>query len=214
MPVARIAVLSVLSLATLLAADATIPGTVTAPNPTTCGISLVWPFSGDDDGNGRVTVRSQATGKEYKRVTTAEEQKKMADLVTQEMQSGGLGLSSGLEYDPGFYSTTDELIACAKAAAKYHGIYISHVRDEGNEAIKSFEELITIAEKGHLPAQISHIKLDTSPSWGKASEVLNIIDAANKRGVDISVDSKAWARDNSSAAQAQAREASTASQSD
>jgi len=66
---------------------------------------------------GHGTVRTEVTGKEYKRVTTPEEQRRMADLVTQEMQAGGLGLSSGLEYDPGFYSTTDELIACAKAAA-------------------------------------------------------------------------------------------------
>jgi N-acyl-D-amino-acid deacylase len=137
---------------------------------------------------GHGTIRGLATGKDYKRKVTDAELQKMRDVMAQEMQAGALGLSSGLEYDPGFYSTTEELTACAEVAGKYGGLYISHVRDEGNEAIKSFEELITIAEKGHLPAQISHIKLDTSPSWGKASEVLNLIDAANKRGVDISVD--------------------------
>jgi N-acyl-D-amino-acid deacylase len=137
---------------------------------------------------GHGTVRTQATGKEYKRVTTPEEQQKMADLVSQEMQAGGLGLSSGLEYDPGFYSTTEELIACAKAAAKYHGIYISHVRDEGDKAFESFKELITIAEKGGLPAQISHIKLDTSPVWNKAPDVLKLMQDAHKRGLDISAD--------------------------
>lgn len=137
---------------------------------------------------GHGTVRTEVTGKEYKRVTTPEEQRRMADLVTQEMQAGGLGLSSGLEYDPGFYSTTDELIACAKAAAKYHGIYISHVRDEGDKAFESFQELITIAEKGGLPAQISHIKLDTSPVWNKAPDVLTMMRDAHKRGLDISAD--------------------------
>ena len=137
---------------------------------------------------GHGTIRGAATGTDYKRKVTDTELQKMRDLMAQEMQAGALGLSSGLEYDPGFYSTTDELIACATVAGKYGGLYISHVRDEGNEAIQSFQELITIAEKGHLPAQISHIKLDTSPSWGKAGEVLNLIDAANKRGVDISVD--------------------------
>jgi N-acyl-D-amino-acid deacylase len=95
---------------------------------------------------------------------------------------------SGLEYDPGFYSTTDELIACAKAAAKYHGIYISHVRDEGDKAFESFKELITIAEKGGLPAQISHIKLDTSPVWNKAPDVMKLMQDAHKRGLDISAD--------------------------
>jgi N-acyl-D-amino-acid deacylase len=137
---------------------------------------------------GHGTVRGEVTGKEYKRETTAEEQSKMADLVAQEMQAGGLGLSSGLEYDPGFYSTTAELIACAKAAAKYHGIYISHVRDEGDKAFESFRELISIAEKGGLPAQISHIKLDTSPVWNKAPDVLTLMRDARKRGLDISAD--------------------------
>jgi len=137
---------------------------------------------------GHGTVRGQVTGKEYKRVTTPEEQKTMAGLVDREMQSGGLGLSSGLEYDPGFYSTTEELIACAKAAAKYHGIYISHVRDEGDKAFESFKELITIAQKGGLPAQISHIKLDTSPVWNKAPDVLTLMAEAHKRGLDISAD--------------------------
>ena len=116
---------------------------------------------------GHGTIRGEATGKDYKRKVTDAELQKMRNLMAQEMQAGALGLSSGLEYDPGFYSTTEELTACAQVAGKYGGLYISHVRDEGNEAIKSFQELITIAEKGHLPAQISHIKLDTSPSWGK-----------------------------------------------
>jgi N-acyl-D-amino-acid deacylase len=137
---------------------------------------------------GHGTVRDQVTGKEYKRTTTPEEQKKMADLVTQEMKSGGLGVSSGLEYDPGFYSTTDELIACARAVAPFRGIYISHVRDEGDKAFESFRELITIAEKGGIPAQISHIKLDTSPVWNKAPDVLALMQAARKRGLDISAD--------------------------
>ena len=137
---------------------------------------------------GHGTVRSEVTGKEYKRTTTAVEQRRMAELVTQEMQAGGLGLSSGLEYDPGFYSTTDELIACAKAAAKCRGIYISHVRDEGDKAFESFRELITIAEKGGLPAQISHIKLDTSPVWNKAPDVLALMHDAHRRGLDISAD--------------------------
>ncbi len=137
---------------------------------------------------GHGTVRNAVTGQEYKRTTTTDEQRKMADLVAQEMQAGGLGLSSGLEYDPGFYSTTDELIACAKAAAKYHGLYISHVRDEGDKAFESFRELITIAEKGGLPAQISHIKLDTSPVWNKAPDVFALMRDAHKRGLDISAD--------------------------
>ena len=84
--------------------------------------------------------------------------------MAQEMQAGALGLSSGLEYDPGFYSTTDELAACAQVAGKYGGLYISHVRDEGNQAIESFEELITIARRGRsarpdLAYQVGHVAI-------------------------------------------------------
>lgn len=137
---------------------------------------------------GHGTVRSLITGTDYKRKVTLEEQAKMAVLVEQEMKSGALGLSSGLEYDPGYYSTTEELITLARAAAKYDGMYISHVRDEGNEALKSFEELIRIAEEAHLPAQISHIKLGTSNVWHKSPQVLKMIESANRAGIDISAD--------------------------
>jgi N-acyl-D-amino-acid deacylase len=137
---------------------------------------------------GHGTVRSAATGADYKRHVTAEELAKMQALIEQEMQAGGLGLSTGLEYDPGFYSDTEELIACSKIAAQHGGMYISHVRDEGDKAIESFQELIRIGEEAHLPAQISHIKLDTSPSWGKAGEVLKLMEDANRRGVQISAD--------------------------
>jgi N-acyl-D-amino-acid deacylase len=137
---------------------------------------------------GHGTVRNAATGKDYKRHVTPEELTRMEALVDQEMQAGGLGLSTGLEYDPGFYSDTDELIALTKVAAKHGGMYISHVRDEGDKAIESFQELIRIGEQAGCPAQISHIKLDTSPSWGKAGEVLKMMDEANQRGVQISAD--------------------------
>ena len=137
---------------------------------------------------GHGTVRNVAAGAGAKRKVTAAELTHMQALVEQEMRAGGLGLSTGLEYDPGFYSTTSELVACARAAAKYHGIYISHVRDEGDEAFKSFDELIEIARQAHLPAQISHIKLDTSPAWNRASEALGRIRKAKAEGLDISAD--------------------------
>lgn len=137
---------------------------------------------------GHGVIRRQVLGAEYKRAATPAELEKMEALVTQEMKSGGLGLSSGLEYDPGFYSSTEELIGCAKAASSLGGIYISHVRDEGNDALKSFSELIRIAEEGRMPAQISHIKLDTQPVWGKAGEALQLMAAARQRGVDVSGD--------------------------
>lgn len=137
---------------------------------------------------GHGTVRGQAMGKDYKRNATPAEVRKMAALVTQEMKAGALGLSSGLEYDPGLYSDISEVIALARAASRFGGIYISHVRDEENEALTSFKELIRIAKEGHLPAQISHIKLGSSPVWGKTREVFQLMDDARKHGLDITAD--------------------------
>lgn len=137
---------------------------------------------------GHGTVRNAATGSDYKRHVSASELARMEALVDQEMRAGGLGLSTGLEYDPGFYSDTEELIALSKVAARHGGLYISHVRDEGDKAFESFEELIRIAREAHLPAQISHIKLDTKPVWGKAGDVLKRMAAARREGLDISAD--------------------------
>jgi N-acyl-D-amino-acid deacylase len=137
---------------------------------------------------GHATVRREVMGTDYKRTATPDEITKMRALVEREMQSGGLGLSSGLEYEVGSYSTTEEVIALAQAAAKYGGIYISHVRDEGNGALTSFRELIRIAEEGKLPAQISHIKLAAAGVWGKADEVVDMMEKAKRRHLDITAD--------------------------
>lgn len=137
-------------------------------------------------GHGR--VRSRVMGADSKRAATADEIAKMAAVIDQEMQAGALGLSSGLEYDPGHYSTTEELIACAKVAARHGGLYISHVRDEGNQVFASFRELVRIAEEARLPAQVSHIKLGTMPVWGRAAEAVQLMDSANRRGLDVTAD--------------------------
>ena len=145
---------------------------------------------------GHATIRKLVMGADYKRKATPEEIARMAALVEQAMQEGAVGLSSGLEYEVGSYSTIEELIALAKAAAKHGGFYISHVRDEGDQALDSFREEIRIGEEAHLPVQISHIKLGTAAVWGKADQVIALVEAARKRGVDITADCypyDAWA---------------------
>ncbi len=137
---------------------------------------------------GHGAIRRQVLGANYKRAATPQEVLRMRALVGQEMRAGALGLSTGLEYDPGLYATTEEVIACAKVAATYGGSYISHVRDEENEAVESFREVIRIAEAARLPAQISHIKLGSAPVWGKASEVVRLMDEARGRGLGITAD--------------------------
>lgn len=145
---------------------------------------------------GHASVRQKVMGSDYKRAATPAEVKQMAALVAEAMQEGAVGLSSGLEYEVGSYSTTEELVELARAAAAGHGIYVSHVRDEENHALDSFREAIAIGEQGHLPVEISHIKLASAAVWGKASEAIALIDAARKRGVDVTADCypyDAWA---------------------
>ncbi|MBC8136306.1 MAG: amidohydrolase family protein, partial [Fibrella sp.] len=137
---------------------------------------------------GHGAVRGQVMGKDYKRRATADEVRQMRDLVAGEMKAGAIGLSSGLEYDPGLYADTGEIISLAEVAGSFRGIYISHVRDEEEGALDSFREVIRIAREARLPAQISHIKLASSPVWGKAKEVFRLMDDARRDGLDISAD--------------------------
>jgi N-acyl-D-amino-acid deacylase len=118
--------------------------------------------------SGHGGIRSQIMGENYKRTATQTEVKQMADLVAQDLIDGALGLSSGLEYDPGYYSHTDELIALAKAA--HGGLYISHMRDEADKTFDAINELLTISKNAGIPAQISHIKLASKAVWGRSAE--------------------------------------------
>lgn len=137
---------------------------------------------------GHATVREQVLGQDYQRRATDNEIKRMADLVEQAMQQGAVGLSTGLEYDVGHPSTTEEVIALARAAAKYKGIYMSHVRDESDDAMRAFQEALRIGREAQLPVQISHIKLGTVSVWGKANEVVNMVTEARRAGLDVTAD--------------------------
>ena len=137
---------------------------------------------------GHATVRQQVMGDDYRRTATHDEADRMAALVDRAMLDGALGMSSGLEYVVGSYATTDEVVALAKAAAKRRGIYISHIRDEADRTLDAVRETIEIGTRAGLPVQITHIKLGTVGVWGKASEVVAMIDAARRRGVDVTAD--------------------------
>jgi N-acyl-D-amino-acid deacylase len=137
---------------------------------------------------GHGTIRTRALGADQKRKATGVEMDKMARMVEAEMEAGGFGLSSGLEYDPGYYATTDELISCAKAAARSGGFYISHMRNEDNTMFDALDELIRIAREAGCPAQISHIKLGSRSVWDRAGEVLRCMEEARRSGVDVTAD--------------------------
>ncbi|MEQ1821311.1 MAG: D-aminoacylase [Fimbriimonadaceae bacterium] len=118
--------------------------------------------------SGHGGIRAKVMGEDYKREATPAEIEKMKLLVEADMQAGALGLSTGLEYDPGYYSTTSELIELSRVAAKHGGMYISHMRDEGDNFGTALAELLSIGQQAQLPTQVSHIKLCTSGVWGEA----------------------------------------------
>ena len=137
---------------------------------------------------GHGTVRREVMQEDYKRPARDEEIARMAALVEQGMTEGAVGLSSGLEYEVGSYSETKELVELAKAAATHGGFYMSHIRDEADRAFEAFTEAIEIGERARVPVQISHIKLGTVGVWRKSAAVVTMIEAARKRGVDVTAD--------------------------
>jgi len=141
---------------------------------------------------GHNTVREAVMGR-ADRAPVAAELEAMKQLVGTGMLDGAFGLSSGLKYIPGAYSKTDEVIELAKVAAAYGGIYISHMREEGLDLIRSVEETIRIGEEAGLPVQITHHKVMGVEMWGSSVATLALVDAANARGVDVSSDQYPYA---------------------
>ena len=137
---------------------------------------------------GHATVRSLAMGEDTNRVATPAEVEKMRQLVAQAMRDGAAGLSTGLEYETGKPATTEEVVTLAKAAAAYGGIYISHIRDEADKSFEALAEAIQIGREAQIPVQISHIKLGTLKVWGKANQVVQLINKARSRGQDVTAD--------------------------
>ena len=117
---------------------------------------------------GHATVRSAAMNGDTNRPASPNEIEKMNRMVEQAMRDGAYGLSSGLEYETGKPATTEEVISLARVAGRFGGIYISHIRDEADKTFEALAEAIRIGKEGHLPAQISHIKLGSVAVWGRA----------------------------------------------
>jgi N-acyl-D-amino-acid deacylase len=136
---------------------------------------------------GAATLREYAVGLEDK-PPTPQQLQTMRDLVDREMTDGALGIASALIYAPGFYATTDELIEISKVAARHHGIYISHMRSEGNRLIEAVDELIRISREAGLPAEIYHLKAAGQANWPKMDRVIEMVEAARKSGLHITAD--------------------------
>lgn len=136
---------------------------------------------------GATTVRVHELGAED-RAPTPDELTAMQTLVRQAMRDGALGVGSSLIYAPAFYADTDELVALMQAAAEYDGMYISHMRSEGNRLLESIDELIHIAEASGAPAEIYHLKASGRENWSKFDAAIAKIEAARARGTRITAD--------------------------
>ncbi len=137
---------------------------------------------------GAGTVRGIVMGGDFRRAATTDEIATMSALVERAMLDGAIGLSSGLEYDPGFYATPDEMVALARVAARHGGFYSSHVRDEENAALDAWREAIDVGRQAGLPVEISHIKLAVQPVWSQAAEGLKVLEDARREGLTVTAD--------------------------
>jgi N-acyl-D-amino-acid deacylase len=136
---------------------------------------------------GATSVRIHELGY-ANRLPNAEELERMKALVKTAMEEGALGVGSSLIYAPANYSSTEELIELCKVAGKYGGMYITHMRSEGNNILGAVDETIRIAQEGKLPAEIYHLKMAGKENWWKLDSVLSKIDAANAAGLKITAD--------------------------
>ncbi len=132
-------------------------------------------------------LRYNAMGIEHRAPTDAELDR-MKELLTEGMQAGAIGLSTGLVYPPGAFAKTPELIELAKVSAEYGGIYTSHIRDEGARLLEAVEEAISIGEQSGCAVQLSHHKAAGPDNYGLTERSLPLIEAARQRGVDVTID--------------------------
>src|SRR6185503_14981186 len=137
---------------------------------------------------GHGTIRERVLGDDFKRAATPDEIARMVALVREEMRAGALGLSTGLEYDPGIFSSRDEVLQLAKVAAEFRGRYISHMRSEDRNFWQALDELITIGRVAHMPVQVSHTKLAMRALWGQGDRLIATLDRARAEGVQVTAE--------------------------
>lgn len=138
---------------------------------------------------GHGNLRVDAMGEDdYRRHATAGELEKMRLGVEDGMKAGALGLATGLEYDPGIYSASEEVVELAKEAARNGGRYISHVRSEDRDFWAAIDELVRIGREAKIPVEVTHIKLAMKDWWGQSERLLGVLDKARAEGIEVTAD--------------------------
>ncbi len=136
---------------------------------------------------GATTLRIHELGSED-RAPSEEELGRMKELTRQAMEEGALGIGSSLIYAPAFYAKTDELIALCEVASEYGGMYITHMRSEGNKLLEGVDEVIEIASSANIAAEIYHLKAAGKNNWPKMDQVIQKIDSARSAGIQLTTD--------------------------
>jgi len=136
---------------------------------------------------GATTARIHVLGRDDVEASPAQ-LLEMQSLVRSAMQEGAVGVASSLIYTPASFASTEELIALASAASEFGGIYASHMRNEGKGIFEALDELITIAREADIPAEIYHLKISYPPFWDRFDDVLEVIEAARRSGLNITAD--------------------------
>lgn len=136
---------------------------------------------------GHGTLRQAVMGEE-RRPPTPEEMAQMRRLLASALEDGAVGLSTGLVYAPGLHATTDEIVTLASELGRRGGIYASHIRGEGDSVFDAVGECIEVGRRAGAPSHVSHLKVETRPMWGRAPELLALIDAERGHGADVSAD--------------------------
>jgi N-acyl-D-amino-acid deacylase len=137
---------------------------------------------------GHGTIRSRVMGSDYKREARPDEIQKMQILIAEELRSGAIGLSTGLEYDPGIYAPRGEVMELAQTTAREDGRYASHLRSEDREFWSAIDEVQLIGVGARLPVHISHLKLAMTSLWGSGDKLIARLDAERRRGVEVTAD--------------------------
>lgn len=138
--------------------------------------------------SGHNSIRYAVMGDDFKRVASKDEIASMKHLLRADLEAGALGLATGLEYDPGLFSSSEEVVELATLASQYGGRYISHIRSEDRYFKQAIDEIISIGKQSNLPVHISHLKLAMTTLWGETPWLLRKLDAARAGGVDITAD--------------------------
>ena len=138
--------------------------------------------------SGHGSIRAEVMGDDFERPASPDEIESMRALLTADLEAGALGMSTGLEYDPGIYSTAEEIVELANVVASHGGRYVSHIRSEDRKFWDAIDEILEIGRQAQVPVRVSHLKLAMTSSHGQTDRLLGLLDEARAEGIEVTAD--------------------------